>query len=146
MPRVKAIPSMRETTRHIQTAIGREVDVPSNKKLESDPYRWVRSVLRSFPFVGKDFGIFLASFVEENERKLNRKNPDWANGSLFDTISYLPSKRDFSFGTTGITVEDLLVLVAMHTEGIDQMEPRIVKEMTGHTLTRIRQLSEFVSQ
>lgn len=146
MPRVKAIPDIKEITRDIQIVIEDSVEEPSNKKLESDPYRWVRSVLRRFPFVGKDFGIFLASFVEENERKLNRRNPDWANGSLFDTVSYLPSKGDFSFGTNGITVEDLLVLVAIHMEGIDQMEPRLVKEMTGHTLTRIRQLAELVSR
>ena len=146
MPRVKAIPNFEKIERDIHIIIENAVEDRSNKKLESNPYRWVRSVLRYFPFVGKDFGIFLASFVEENERKLNKRNPNWENGSLFDTISYLPSKGDFTFGTNGITVEDLFVLVAMYREGIDMMEPMIVKEITGHSLTRIRQLAELVAQ
>lgn len=107
---------------------------------------WVQGVLRCFPFVGNNFVEDMANFVEDRERKLNKIDPDWADGSMFRTISYIPSTGKFTFTTNGITVEDLLVLAAMYREGIDRMEPRTIKEITGYTLPRIRRLAELVSK
>ena len=146
MPRVTAIPNIREMRRHIQNTIDAAVYAPSNKRLRSDPDMWVQGVLGYFPFVSNNFGIFLANFVGDRERKLNKIDPDWADGSMFNTISYLPSTGKFTFTTNGITVEDLLVLVAMYKEGIERMEPRTIKEITGYTLTHIRQMAELVSE
>ena len=96
-----------------------------------------------------DFGVFresVATFADDNDTKLERKNLDWADGSLFLTISFLPVKGEFTFRTAGIQLEELLVLCAMYTQGIELMDPAVVKDMTGHSLNRIRQLARLVAE
>jgi hypothetical protein len=154
------------TPDQMHVAVTQIIAEESESMRNVDAYTYVRAVLKAFPFVGYMFAEDLAGWIETHEKKLEKINPDWENGSLFETVCYNPSKNDFTFSDKYVPMEDLLALCATfyvdsgHTLVVPPgrviggrgkgplffMESSDVKEVTGYTLRRIRSFVQVVSE
>ena len=143
MPRVRATPTIVDVHHMIQDSIDKKAKQLSKNHLEL--FSWVLQILKHFPFVGDVFAVDLAGYVDTHKSELEKTNPEWRDGSLFETISYLPGKEDFTFRDEGLPVEHLIILCAAFSEGSFQhMESRDIKKLTGYSLRDISHLSDVV--